>query len=247
MRVSVSTLLALPLFAVSAQAQFEQYQDQLQTYLNKFASYIPNTNRVDAADAAEAKTGEKKMSVLTLDNWQQTLYEPVAPGTTQPEEWWVLITGRNKTCFGRCDQVNAAFNETAIKFATLPESEVPHMAYLNCDDQPVLCNIFSVGPASLWAMDMLPPGNEINIWGKRLNTTTTTTQDLLDLYADKEKSEFKLVTHVFHPFNGWFAQNGLSVAVAYVLWFFTVVPNWTIMLLVSFASRSMMNRRMPGQ
>lgn len=100
MRVSASTLLALPLLAASAQAQGEQYEDKLQTYFDKFASYIPETNRVNAEDAAEAKTGEKRMSILTLDNWQETLYEPVAPGATEPEEWWVLITGRNKTCFG---------------------------------------------------------------------------------------------------------------------------------------------------
>lgn len=121
------------------------------------------------------------------------------------------------------------------------------MGYLNCDDQPILCNVFSAGPASLWAINMLPAGNEINILGKRLNTTTTTTQDFLDLHADKERSEMRPVNHIFHPFNGWFAQNGLSVPVAYILWLFTVIPNWSVMLLVSFASRRMMNRRMPGQ
>jgi hypothetical protein len=41
-----------------------------------------------------------RLNVLTLENWKQTLYEPVSAGATTPEEWWLLISGGNKTCYG---------------------------------------------------------------------------------------------------------------------------------------------------
>jgi hypothetical protein len=53
-------------------------------------------------EATKAAVGAKVVDVLTLETWNQTLYNPVKPGATTPEEWWVLITGRNKTCFGAC-------------------------------------------------------------------------------------------------------------------------------------------------
>jgi hypothetical protein len=100
MRFSAATvLLALPVLA-AAESQFEQYKAQFQNLLGSFGSYIPSPNKHDAADAQSSKLGAKKMSVLTLDNWKDTLYGPVKVGSTKPEEWWVLITGRNKTCFG---------------------------------------------------------------------------------------------------------------------------------------------------
>ncbi|KAM0325307.1 hypothetical protein ACHAQA_007292 [Verticillium albo-atrum] len=242
MRLSVSALLALPLFAAAAEAQFEEYKAQFQNYLDTFVSYVPNPNKFDAADAEEAKTGAKKISVLTLDNWEETLYASVQPAQTVPEEWWVLITGRNKTCYGKCEPAETAFNATAEKFALQPNT--PHMGLINCEDQPVLCTIFSCNANSLWAIDLLPPGNKVDIWAKRLNSTTVTSQTLLDLHATGTKEDFHLIEHVFHPFNSWIAEHGLSVPVGYFIWVFATVPNWAVMLLISFASRRMMNRRM---
>ncbi|KAF3361154.1 hypothetical protein VdG1_00763 [Verticillium dahliae VDG1] len=211
MRLSVSAILALPLFAAAAENQFEQYKAQFQTYLDQFSSYIPNPNRYDAADAHEAKTGAKKLSILTLDNWEETLYSTVQPSQTTPEEWWLLITGRNKTCYNQCGPAEVAFNATA---------------------------------ENLWAIDLLPPGNKVDIWARRINGTTVTSQTLVDLHAAHDRADWHLLNHAFHPFNSWIAEHGLSVPVGYFIWFFATVPNWAVMLLVSFASRRMMNRRM---
>lgn len=94
-----STALAgLPLLA-SAQ-DVPQYQAQFQNYLDKVWSYIPNPSKSDPVGAAEAKVGELKMDVLTLNNWRDVLYGHVSPQSTAPEETWLLITGGNKTCFG---------------------------------------------------------------------------------------------------------------------------------------------------
>lgn len=102
MRFSTSSaLLALPLLASAQGEQFEQYKAQFQNFLGQFGSYMPNPSKHDPVGAAEAKLGEMKLNVLTLDNWKDTLYAPVKPESTKPEEWWVLISGGNKTCFGR--------------------------------------------------------------------------------------------------------------------------------------------------
>lgn len=101
MHFSTSTaLLALPLLAAAQGEQFEQYKAQFQSFLGQFGSYIPSPNKHDPVQAAEAKVGEMKLNVLTLNNWKDTLYSPVSAEQTTPEEWWVLISGGNKTCFG---------------------------------------------------------------------------------------------------------------------------------------------------
>lgn len=106
MRFSTSSaLLALPVLAAAQGEQFEQYKAQFQNYVSQFGSqfgsYIPSPNKHDPVQAAEAKAGEMRLNVLTLDNWKDTLYAPVNAEQTTPEEWWVLVTGGNKTCFGK--------------------------------------------------------------------------------------------------------------------------------------------------
>ena len=142
-------------------------------------------------------------------------------------------------------KVEAAFNETAAKFATLPKA--PHVGYVNCDDQPILCNAWSAGAGSLWVFEVLPPPAETDIYIKRLNLTTTDSKTLLDLYASEDKSAFKKHDGYFHPLDGPLAKNGLAVPLGYLLWAFNAVPSWMMMLGVSFISRSMMSRRMAGQ
>lgn len=244
MRFSTSAILALPLLAAAAEGPFEQYKAQFQNFLNSFGSKTPTPSKQDPVDATEAKVqvSEKKVDALTLDNWKDTLYGPVKSDATQPEEWWVLITGRNKTCFGHCHKVESAFNESAAKFATLPKA--PHLAYVNCDDEPVLCNSWSASTGALWVFEMLPAPAPIDIYRKRLNLTLTTPQTYLDLYAQDSKEDFRLYDGWFHPFDGPVAKNGLAVPAGYFFWIFNAIPSWAMMLGISFLSRTMMNRRM---
>ncbi|KFG79396.1 hypothetical protein MANI_009532 [Metarhizium anisopliae] len=248
MRVSASAIIAaLPLLASAQEDPLAQYKAQFQTFMDKMSGYIPNPGTHDPVAALEAKLGSMKMSTLTLENWKETLYEPVAPGATVPTEWWVLISGRNKTCFGHCGKVEQAFNETAAKFAILPGS--PHMGMLNCDDQPILCNAWSAGAGSIWSINMLPAPATVDIFKKRLNLTSTTSEDLVKLNSaeSKQAAGFVPLDSWFHPFNGKATELGLSVPYGYVMWAFGLVPNWLFMLIVSFASRSFMGNRMqPG-
>lgn len=139
---------------------------------------------------------------------------------------------------GHCDKIEKAFNETAGKFALLPNA--PHTGYLNCEHEPVLCNSWSVPTGTVWIFEMLPEPAPIDIWVKRFNLTTTTSDDIVARHSEGYKKTFALHEGTFHPFNGWWAQNHLSLPVGYVLWFFNVVPSWLLMLVLSFVSRSMM-------
>ncbi|KAI1822377.1 hypothetical protein F4861DRAFT_541058 [Xylaria intraflava] len=246
---SVSALLALPLLASADapdyQAQFQQYLGQAQDFLGNLPANLPSPNKYDPVAAAAAKAGSDKIDVLGLHNWRDILYEPVTPGSTTPEESWVLITGGNKTCSGRCGKLETAFNETAAKFAVEPGS--PHMALLNCDNQPILCNAWSAPVASLWVFEMLPEPSPIRLFTKRLNVTSTTSDDLVKLQNGGYKTVALEHDNFFHPFNGVLAQNGLSTPVGYILWVFSLIPSWAFMIFVSFFSRRMMASRMEGQ
>lgn len=107
MRFSLATaalVVAVPALAADAAADgpLGQYKAQFQNFLGKFTGYVADSAVVQDGPVAavEAKVGEIQMSHLTLENWKDTLYAPVKEGAEVPEEWWVLITGRNKTCFG---------------------------------------------------------------------------------------------------------------------------------------------------
>ncbi|KAI2773712.1 hypothetical protein F4815DRAFT_450267 [Daldinia loculata] len=246
---TASAILGLPLLvaadALDYQAQFDNYLGQAQSVLGKFISKIPHPKKYDPVAAAEAKAGPLNIDILSLDNWKETLYGPVKPDATTPEEWWVLITGGNKTCFGHCGRIEAAFNETAEKWALTPGS--PHAALLNCEDQPVLCNSWSAPVGALWIFEILPEPAPVNIWTKRFNMTTVTSDDIIQLQQEGYKSAAQLHDGFFHPFNGPLAKNGLATPVGWVLWVFNLLPSWAFMILVSIFSRSMMSNRLNQQ
>lgn len=109
MRFSIATVAlaaAVPALAAdaadAADGPLGQYKAQFQNFLGKFTGHVADSAVVQDGPVAavEAKVGEIQTAGLTLDNWKQTLYAPVKAAAEVPEEWWVLITGRNKTCFG---------------------------------------------------------------------------------------------------------------------------------------------------
>ena len=239
MRLSAISALALPLLAASQENPLDQIKAQAQHYFDLVSSYIPNPNKAHtdvAAHAAAAKVGGKALHILTLNDWKDTILSSVKPASPTPEEWWVLVTGGNKTCFGHCGQVETAFNETAALFST--NANAPHLAYLNCDNQPVLCNTWGAGPPSLWVMHAQPSVVDVRVLS--LNITTTTVKTFTEIHSTKSWKEKAPYEGTFHPFNGPLATYGLAVPVGYVLWIFSVIPSWAFMIGVSFISRSIM-------
>jgi hypothetical protein len=244
MRVSTLSILALPLLAAAQADPLEQIKAQAQYYFDKISSFIPNPSVPHTAPAAAAKAGGKTLSILTLGNWEQTLRGSVKPTSTKPEEWWVLVTGGNTTCFGQCEQVETAFNETAALWSLNPTA--PNMAYLTCENQPVLCNSWAAGPPSLMIMELTAAPNPVTVRTQRLNSTTTDVKTFTDLHATKEWKALKPAEGYFHPFDGPHAQYGLAVPLGYVFWFFNIVPSWLFMIGISFFSRNMMGKRAMG-
>lgn len=87
---------------------------------------------------------------------------------------------------------------------------------------------------------MLPEPSPINIFTKRLNLTTVTSDDLIQLQKDGYRTVAEEHDGVFHPFNGALAQNGLSIPAGYLLWAFGLLPSWAFMIFISLFSRRMM-------
>jgi len=254
MRLSSVSILALPLLVAATQQEspLDQVKAQAQYYFNKFSSYIPNPNKAHStvdAHAAAAKAGGKALHILTLNDWEDTIRGSVKPASSKPEEWWVLVTGGNKTCFGLCGTVETAFNETAALFSVNPTA--PHLAYLNCDNQPVLCNSWGAGPPNLWVMDVTAKPAPVNVHIIHLNTTTTSVKTLTDLHSTKSWKNKVAYEGYFHPFDGPLAQYGVAVPLGYFLWIFAVIPSWMFMIGISFISRNIMSKRtlgpQPGQ
>lgn len=267
MRLSTSLFLAAPLLAAAQNPleQLGQYKAQFQNFLGNFGGKAPTeapSAKTDPVEAAEAALGSTQVNVLTLHNWKETLYGPVTAGQTEPTEWWVLVSGGNKTCFGRqasmdpsspdhvrqnanqnsspghCGNLDKAFYASAAKFALLPKA--PHLGYINCDEQPVLCNAWSASAGTIWSFDMLPPPAPVEIYRKRMNLTSTTDQTFVDLYNKGNKEGWTLHDGYFHPFDGPLAKNGVLIPLGYLFYALNVIPSWAMMLLVSFFSRRMM-------
>lgn len=243
MRFTSTSILALPLVATAAQVEtpLEQAKAQLKSWGSYLQNILPSPNAPHTPGEAAAKVGGKAVNVLTLNTWEQTIrssYNPNADQASESEQWWILLTGGNRTCFGHCGTVEKAFNQTAALWSADPRA--PNLAYLNCEYQPVLCNSWAAGPPTLWFLEQKPaPGkSDLRIIG--LNTTTTSVQTFNDLRSSESWRERPLYEGAFHPLDGWIKQYGLATPLGYFFWIFAVVPNWLFMIVISFASRYFM-------
>ncbi|KAK4162187.1 hypothetical protein QBC43DRAFT_215698 [Cladorrhinum sp. PSN259] len=247
MRFSSATMLALPLLAAAAESPFEQYKAKFQNFLSSFGATAPTADTTKEVPIV-SNTGKKSKKVvepkpietLTLEGWKDSLLAPVKADATKPEEWLVLISGGNSTCFGHCDKVEAAYRDASFKFAQLPSS--PHLGYLNCDDQAVLCNSWSASTGVFWAIDALPAPAQTDILVKSLNLTTVTGQDIVDAYKTRSADTWRKIDNDgwFHPFHGKLANYGVAVPLGYFFWALNIIPSWAMMIGVSFLSRSLM-------
>lgn len=250
MRFSATTLLALPLLAGATQQEspLDQAKAKFDYYLKKAQSFIPNPSKdtpIDTSYSASSSTSGKAPEVLTLGDWESTIRGSVAADSTTPQEWWVLVTGGNKTCFGQCTKVETAFNDSALLFGANPSA--PHFGYLNCDNQPVLCNSWAAGPPSLWILEVTPAPNPVDIHVIGLNLTTTSVETFSELHSTQSWKKSELHDGYFHPFDGPVAKYGAAVPLGYILWGFSVVPSWVFMIGISFLSRTIMGNRIAGQ
>lgn len=122
----------------------------------------------------------------------------------------------------------------------MTETETPKMAFVNCDEEQVLCSAWAAGPGTLWIIDLLPPPSDVEIYGKRLNLSRVTTDDVEKYLDPAERGEFKELATIFHPFNSKIAKAGMSIPVGYVVHYVGMVPSWAFMFGLSMLSRTLM-------
>lgn len=264
MRFSQTALLgAVPLLVVAQQQKspIDQIKDQGRYYWDQLQSYFPSvptpnfvqTDHQDthvpppSTDSTSAKPQKPVPAIETLsvDTWANILHSTPTTSTKSADaltdDWFVLLTGGNKTCFGLCEKVETSFNESAVLFAQEPTH--PNLAILNCDDQAILCNSWAAGPPYLYVFSVpsltLVDG-KTPLYIYPMNTTTTTPETYVELWKTGSYKENGLYEGYFHPVDGPIAKFGLAVPMGYVLWVFSIVPSWVFMIGVSFISRTMM-------
>jgi hypothetical protein len=121
----------------------------------------------------------------------------------------------------------------------------PNFAYLDCEQENLLCNAWSVGAPSLYYFQVPKPMPDQSapvptVRYKPLNRTSTTTETIKHLIVDNEIEKVEPYEGIFHPFNGALQQYNLAIPYAYVTWGFSKMPSWLPMILISFISRSFM-------
>jgi len=103
MRFTSSLVALLPAVAL-AQEQIP-LADRVQGWFNKAKAMIPTAVPAEPMVKLAEKVSEKRVTPVTLDNWQSIL-EPASDA----QDWYIFVTGGNKTCFGRCEHAEKAFN-----------------------------------------------------------------------------------------------------------------------------------------
>lgn len=241
MRISATLLLLPALGLAQSQIPLGDYSATLNSWFEKAKSYIPPSVYSPTATAA-AKVASKNVVPITKENWATTLVPSASASTHKgADNWMILVSGGNKTCHGMCENVDRAWNESAALFAADPTS--PHLGYLDCETEKVLCAMWFAGPAAVWyiqlpvpAVDQSKPATTVHI--VKLNTTSTTAREIMEIHTKKTYEKTPVHEGWFHPFDGPLARYKLNVPIGYFLWAFSLVPSWTFMLLISFISRT---------
>ena len=246
--------LALPALA-AAQAQ-KPLTDQVKSWFNaatsSLLSAVPSSVPTVPAGVKDGikhpvKAAAAKGASLTVHKVTMTNYEDLFtpdPSKAGPTEWMVLVSGGNKTCGGRCTQLEVNFNETATLLAA--DATAPKMGYINCDDQGVLCATWSAKPPTIWHIqrpahtgsDQSVPESTITV--NYLNFTKTSAQDMVALHTGKKYQEGRIYDGIFQPFDGLLKQYGVNKVVGYVVFTVGLVPSWAFMLVVSMVARQAM-------
>lgn len=159
----------------------------------------------------------------------------------------IMVTGGNKTCYGACKRAETAWNESVALISA--SKSPPNLGLLDCEKNGALCNAWAAGPPSVLHFlipqplaDQSTPATTCR--SIRLNRTTITAPEIAAIHLQEKYKDTTPYESLFHPFDGFFAKNGLSVPVGYAIWGFSLIPSWAFMIIVSFASRTIMSRRM---
>ncbi|RHZ72176.1 hypothetical protein CDV55_104823 [Aspergillus turcosus] len=242
----IQALVILP--ALAAAQEQVPLADRVQGWFNKAKSYLPTaTPVVPTVDRVVEQKVQQKPATVTVTPFNTSNWQSILEPASEPQDWLVYVTGGNKTCFGRCGNADKAFNESLHLFSADPTS--PNLGYLNCESHQLLCSTWSAGAPSFWYFQVpqaqLGEGRAATpLHIVYLNTTTVTAQDIYKIHSEKTYEKEPAYEGALHPTDGWLARNNLLVPVGYLIHGFSAIPSWLFMIFISFASRTMMSRRM---
>lgn len=238
-------ILALPALAVAQQVPF---LDQAKSIFDKAtqaaSAYIPSSSsRANPVDAGAAKVADLLVDQLTLENHKTLLQPGSATASPGIEEWMIYVTGGNKTCFGLCARADKEWNKAVPVLKASTGS--PYLAQINCDDDPVLCNAWALGPPAILHFQLPQPLADqslpaTTVRSLQLNRTSVSAAEIAAVHTEEKYKTLEPYTGVWHPFDGLFAKFGLGIPFGYVLYYFSIIPSWMFMIGISFFSRSFM-------
>ena len=111
MRTS-TLLIALPALAAAQQVPF---LDQVKGWFAKAsesitsaAASVPSITLPNPVASGAAKIAALKVVKLDLNNYQDLLKPGAATASPGIEEWMIMVTGGNKTCYGACTKIGRA-------------------------------------------------------------------------------------------------------------------------------------------
>ncbi|KAL8992617.1 MAG: hypothetical protein Q9169_006963 [Polycauliona sp. 2 TL-2023] len=241
MRLTTSTLLPLLPLLTAAQQQ-KPLSESLQSWFEKAKSYIPS--QAQATHPLTSTAASTTVTTITSSNWQSVLSPSSSASPLDgPEEWMVLFSGGNKSCYGRCARVETAWQESAVFLGMDPTA--PHLGYVHCDESPLLCTTWAASVPTIWHIQLPVAGDDqsrpaTTIRKLGLNTTTVTANDIVKIHAEKTYEKRPVYEGALHPFDGWAATTGLNVPMGYVLYAAARIPSWAFMIVISMGSRYVM-------
>lgn len=235
-----------------AAAQQVPILDQVKGWFNKathaVSSAAPSVSSVPVAnpvDVAAAQVASLEVDRLTLDNVKQLLVPGAATASPGIENWMLFITGGNKTCFGLCNHAETEFNKSVALMAASTSSPAPHLAILDCETDPVVCNAWAVGPPSILYMelpynlaDQSTPATTVHYIP--LNRTSVAATEIAALHTEEKYKEKAPYEGIFHPFDGQLAKFGLDIPFGWAVYYFGLIPSWAMMVGISFFTRTFM-------
>ncbi|KAL6153653.1 hypothetical protein ACJBU6_08789 [Exserohilum turcicum] len=237
MRVSTALLLAPALSVAVAEEAQVPLLERVKGFFNKATAAVAaasssiSTAPAAATESAKVEAIEVIQHPLTLETWKDVL-------TTDAQNVLVFTTGGNNTCFGLCENVTKAWNDSLPYIAAMPNA--PKFVYLDSEEQPVLANSWSIHAPSLYFFEMQPAGETPVARYTTLNRTTTTSETIKELIIGNEILKIEPYWGHFHPFNGTMQTYNLALPYGYVTYGFSKMPSWMPMIIISFISRSFM-------
>lgn len=246
MRLFTSLICLLSVLATTATAAEDTrpLKDKAADWLANAKSFIP-TAPPSPIDAGAAKVSAKLVEKVNYNNWQRKL----APSAAGPTEWLIYLTG-NSSCFGRCGDADLAWNQSVPIIAAAPSA--PTLGAVNCDKDKLLCTQWAATVPTIWHIQLpaAPPAGQqpdpTTIRIVYLNVSSEiTVADVLKVFNEKTwLTDGEEYTGMLHPFDGLLTKTALIYPFGYMMWIFGTVPNWVFMIGISFASRTIMTRRM---